>query len=423
MNETVSDQAQPGKTQTLLFHTSPYGNLDAIVEHDGRVVYFYLNGSATESQSGDQRFGTRACWVRNLVSGPYVMNNEQMQQGLPPLLPRTHCKYSDGRPLLDPDRLEVIWLEEGNGAALIERAETADDAPEVLAVIPPWSGLDGFQGYARDCATGSPLCWPLPDNPRLLQRLARSAEFWSEFAEPLQTTDSSREPTPNLFAGLQQNILAAYEKHFPTHESANDGRKYEGRYFAIDGGRFPPRGMIVFERDDSLTAMTVGMSLCPQPAVELFSDQPSGLRRIELGIHLDRASGLGLSAASSSSDSSTSAAMEAVLGQLSSLAAMPWKLWIWLGPGHTTSFDSFSALKSNRTEAAGNMESAPEFGLLIRGGQMPGSGIPEAVKSRIDQLLSAAPPVELPSFRDDPVNLLWIVPLSSGERDSLAGSD
>ena len=52
---TEQDQA----LQALLFETSPYGNLDAIAQHDGRVLYLYL--------SGDDTFGTRACWVRNLV--------------------------------------------------------------------------------------------------------------------------------------------------------------------------------------------------------------------------------------------------------------------------------------------------------------------------------------------------------------------
>ena len=105
--------------ENLLFETSPYGNLDAIVEHDERAVFFYLSGQGR----ADDKFGTRACWVRNLVPGPYVINEDEMKQGIPPALPRTHCKYSDGRAAPTTDQLEIVWFEEGNGAAAAGKLE------------------------------------------------------------------------------------------------------------------------------------------------------------------------------------------------------------------------------------------------------------------------------------------------------------
>jgi len=75
------------ETNSILFQTSPYGNLDAIVEHDGRAVYFYLSAG----QRPDNRFGMRACWVRNLELGPHVINQEDMEAGIAPMLPRYDC--------------------------------------------------------------------------------------------------------------------------------------------------------------------------------------------------------------------------------------------------------------------------------------------------------------------------------------------
>ncbi len=245
----------------LLFETSPFGNLDAIVEHDGRAVYLYLSSQGRD----DSKFGTRACWVRNLVPGPYVINEDEMKQGIPPVLPRTHCKYSDSRPVPDAARLQVVWFEEGNGIALFETTETGEQV--MLAVIPPWSGLDGFHGYANECAAENPICWPLPDNPNLFRRIARASEFWNA----CQAIDE------HPFAKLQQDVLAVYRNTWGP----------ESNYFSIDGGNFPPRGLATFELNDQFIAATVGMSFCPQPNVELNVDDPQNFRRVELAIRLD----------------------------------------------------------------------------------------------------------------------------------------
>ena len=138
--------------QGLLFESSPYGNVDAIIQHDDRTVYFYLNG--------EEAFGTRAVWVRNLAEAPYVINQDEMQDGLPPMMPRTHCRSPKGLPIPKAECLKIVWLEEGSGAALFD-----DD--ELIAVIPPWSGIDGFHGYSFECTAESPIAWPLPDHDQL----------------------------------------------------------------------------------------------------------------------------------------------------------------------------------------------------------------------------------------------------------------
>ena len=331
----------------LLFETSPYGNLDAIVQHDGRVIYFYLNRQPI-GNSPDA--GTRACWVRNLQPGPYVLNEDEMRQGVAPLLPRAHCKSLQAGQLPLPDDLRIIWFEEGNGAALAERSAADSTKFETLAVIPPWSGMDNFLGYAAECGSASPLCWPLPNNPKLQQRIDRAAEFWSSFASQ-----------PDPFVKLQGQLLEVYAAHF-----GNAGNTAATNYFSIDGGKFPPRGLIQLQTENSQILATVGMSLCPQPAVEMFTDDPKNHRRIELAIELDL--------------DATPDVVEKTSQAISGLAAYPWTQFSWLGHGHTCQF----------------------------AGVLP--GVDKAMLQN-DQQLHSDRPIKLPACRDDPITLLWLIPL------------
>ena len=354
-------QAEP---EVLLFETSPYGNLDAIVQHDGRSVYLYLNQSPNQGQN----FGTRACWVRNLSIGPYVINEDEMRSGIPPMLPRTDCFVRDGQPLPDPERLSIVWFEEGNGVALTE----ADDAgnQQTLAIIPPWSGLEGFHGYSAQCAVESKLCWPMPDNPKLEQRIEQARKFWASFSSSSNTANqpNANAPANDPFTKLQSSLLKIYDDRFRIGDT-------QPEYFTIDGGKFPPRGMIQYRTDRHLVLMTVGMSLCPQPAVELFNDQPYLFRRIELALELpisimDRPESL-----------------KSLTSQLSNLAGYPWRNFTWLGAGHTC-------------ELAGIAENH-ETALLVKDSDF------------------SSQPEQLPEICGDPINLLWLVPISVAQKEQL----
>jgi hypothetical protein len=352
----------------LLFETSPYGTLDAIVQHDGKSVYFYLNESRLKDRppgtanSSGAIFGTRACWVRNLDVGPLVINETQMRQGVSPMLPRTHAVHREAQPIPVADRLQIVWLEEGNGAALIET--NSDSSDKTLAVIPPWSGTEGFHGYASECAIESPLCWPMPDNPKLDQRIKCAREFWEQW-------NSGSNP----FSELQPKLLAAYDSHF-----SNEAGWRRQNYFATDGGKFPPRGIAHYQSADELVLATVGMSVCPQPAVELFVDDPANHRRIELAIRLQ----------GNFSKEPDSSSIDQLVEQLSGLAGYPWRNFTWLGAGHTCGF----------VDPVSGCESA----LLIHNNQLPKS---------VSSLL------EIPTFRDDPIGLLWLIPITPAQQQQL----
>ena len=353
--------------EILLFETSPYGNVDAIVQHDGRTVYFYLNGrtidvneNQTTSTTSHNTFGMRAVWVRNLQEAPYVICEEDLRAGLAPMLPRTHMKPHGCGILPVADALRVVWFEEGNGAALVETRD--DGSARTLAVIPPWSGLDGFHGYADQCAAESQICWPMPDHPQLQLRIDQAAEFWNSF---------SRSPDP--FATLQSQTLRAYQDYVSRfaiaaadNTIAPSEPNLEPNYYAIDGRTFPPRGLVHFTGRDQHLLATVAMSLCPQPNVELSVEDPRRYRRIELALQLNQ----------NAEDES----LENALRGLSSLAAYPWKYFQWLGPGHTVPFR--------------DVWPDCEHALLARDADL----FPDRTW-------------QLPEVRNDPVHLLWVLPL------------
>lgn len=314
----------------ILFENSPDGSLDAIVQHDQRTVYLYLNGR-------EGNFGTRACWVRNLVSAPLEFSQTDLRQGIPPVLPRFVINHPHGRSLPSASDLRLVWLEEGNGVALFER-------DSLLAVIPPWSGSEGFHGYARDCLNENEVCWPLPQLPALAQRIQRAAEFWQSWQ------------TGNPFAQLQADLIPKYHARYGA----------SGQSFEVDRDHWPPLMIYRFDSATSSRLITLGMSLRPQPNVELSQDRPASLRRIELGIEFRPGTLL----------DSPEQALELLAGQ----ARYPWRKWSWLGHGHIA--------KLTRGDK-------PTINLLF-------------VSERSQR-------GELSRFRDDPVNLLWIVPITDFE--------
>ena len=271
-------------SNVLLAATSPFGNIEAVVESDGRTVYLYLDGGP--------RFGIRAVWVRNLITGPLTFNTEDLKGGLAPVLPRIHTTKSEPSPLPVADDLSLVWFAEGNGVALLERER-------LLAVIPPWSGLDGFHGYSAECASENQVVAPLPNDANFLRRIEMNRHYWREWANHAP------------FARWQPEILARFSAAYGPQQN----------YFNINGDNFPPRGLGVFKSNRAVTLATVGMSLCLMPTVELVVENPWEFRRVELVNVLPV--------------SATEEEIMAVAKRMSSLAGLPWREWTWLGDNHT----------------------------------------------------------------------------------------
>ena len=130
--------------------------------------------------------------------------------------------------------------------------------------------------------------------------------------------------------------------------------------------------MVRIKRSDSIVLLTVGMSLRPQPRVEMATDQPERFRRVELGVVLPL-------------DWPDEAIMR-IASFVSAQSSLPWSQYTWLGPGHTIRCDSWR----NRSF---------EFALLQHG----------------------HPAVPTPSLGlqfGDPVCILWAVPISAAEQQT-----
>jgi hypothetical protein len=328
--------------QTLIEDVSPDGNLQAFVEQDDRVAHFYVWGGP------DSGFGTRACWVRNLKPGhdDREQIGRSMQAGTPPMLHNGACRHPSGAAPLVGERLRIVWFEEGDAAALLE-----DD--ELLAVIPGWSGEGGMRGYARDCTEPTSICWPLaPALETLEPRVRRAQAFWDSWGSDTNPWAATRDALTAAYGAL-----GAYSN-----------------YYAIDGGKWPPKAMLRIPVGDTVVLVTLGVSLRPQPKVESAFEDPSPHRRIELGVCLGP-------------PYATDAHVMRMARYVSAQSSLPWTRHTWLANGHTIACDD------------------------LPGGEEGGF-------TSVVLLLSpaGAPKVELPRVQDEDVSLLWLVPISEAER-------
>jgi hypothetical protein len=128
--------------------------------------------------------------------------------------------------------------------------------------------------------------------------------------------------------------------------------------------------MVRFAWKGRTVLVTVGVALRPQPNVEMTTEAPEQLRRIELGAVLpggwpeDAVQGMGR--------------------YISGQCKLPWSNYTWLGQGHTLPCDSWQN--------------------------------PHHTMALLQQEHSGAPRVALREVLGDPVKVLWLVPISVQER-------
>ncbi len=268
---------------TLLEELNPYGTRAASLEDDGRTVYLYL--SPVDDYPGQ----TRAVWVRNLQPAPDDSDRQAMREGHGPLLRQSSVNHPEGAPPLEPEECDLVWFQEGSGVTLYHRGEP-------LAILPPWSGEEGIQGYARDCVASDVGALPFPPrDSEFFDRLEENLRFWS---------DRSR---PEHWAEFRDRMLANYEACYGPHR----------QYYALQDRRYPPIGIVEFPWSvDGALYATIGMSYQHMPGVERQSDDVERYLRSELILPVrlpyDNTPGL-----------------------IGRIAVYPWIGDTWVGPGHT----------------------------------------------------------------------------------------
>ncbi|MFD2941188.1 suppressor of fused domain protein [Flavobacterium notoginsengisoli] len=302
------------KPKVVLELRSPSCPITAIVEQDNRTAYFYLFGD-------NEDFGVKSCWIRNLSKAPEEIEVKLMEKGVPPMLTKEFCKFPEGQGRLSEKNLEIVWLEEGDGAALLENGE-------ILCVIPSWGCDGGFYGYARDCTGEGSFAWELSEDNEMRKRVKNAVSF-------IKTWDKEENP----FQSLQPKILNYYAEIFGESE----------KYYAIDNSEWPPKGLYVYEGKEKIVFATVAVSLRPQPKIEMYYEVPDKVNRIELGIILK--SGL------------TNEQINNVASLISGITTIPWDYITFLAEGHTVEFQTGISEKFKYAVLTNKLKLLPQINL------------------------------------------------------------
>ena len=214
--------------------------VEVIVEND--CSYFYLY---QPRKFNDNILAT--CWIKNhvKVDGRYSMQND-MKKGLQPKVPTKHCAYESDLVPLQQDALEIVWGKEGSMAALYENGE-------LLCVIPYLPGYEsnGYSKYSNVVEDDViPLSLESPDASVLVKIMDEAKAFWEQDFNV-------------IWKGYQESYLSELESKYG---------KYL-KYYAIDGGTFPPKALVLFEKDSIKYAFTLGVGIFPQPVDICIEDR------------------------------------------------------------------------------------------------------------------------------------------------------
>ena len=319
----------------LIESRSPVCPLKVIIEECNNATHMYLLQIVDDNESIAFK---GLCWLCNQGAAPIDLDIKAMQNGLPSMLPAEFCKYPSGVSSLNPEEIEVVWFEEGDGVGVLCQGE-------ILGVIPPWV-QDTFPVFASGCVKDNPWVLPLIKEENVLwERVLKAKQFWQNFDD-------------EYWNKFKDECLSVLESKFGSHV----------KYYAIDGGFFPPKALVKFEVKGITYLFTVGVSLISQPMVEMYTETPETKRRIEIALAIET--------------KTFTKNEKNILQYISAQTTIPWQNLSWLGHGHTISAaDVFSS----------------EFPNVVC------VGANECAK---------LPSVSLPSFDDDTTNILWLMPVT-----------
>jgi len=318
------------KSKEISLIGSPLVDLSAqvVVENDCSYLYVYPNNPSVANT-------VRCCWIKNHVTVADNYSPEaDMKKGLQPKVPTNHCAFPNDLSFLDIETLELVWGKEGYTAFLFENNT-------LICAIPYWADQN-FSGYSKfSCNeefSGIPLTLGNEEN-EMFKKSKEAKAFWKQ--------DFSL-----LWQDYQDSYLNELEEKYGKHIN----------YYAIDGGHFPPKALVVFKKDNMKYVLTMGVGLFPQPKVDMHFDIPQDYAFFELGFcyssHL-------------TFDEST------VFSQISSITSIPWVYNTFLAHRHTVDIQ---------------VDAAHLHGVLISD--------------------KSAQVAEFQKLTEDNINLLWIVPIT-----------
>lgn len=326
----------------LIESSSPITPVQAFVEDNGNNIYFYL---WIHPESKNPQF--KPCWICNKKKAPITADTKSMDKGMAPMLEAEYCKNPKKGETLDADKLNIVWFPDGDGAALLEE-------DKIICCIPSWAN-EGFYGYSRFCKGTSNLAWEMNEDceNNLIQRVEDAKKFWEFFDDDI--FDSETWPT------YQKNMLSKLDNFFD--ERTN--------YFAIDGGKFPPKALVIGTLDGNIYGCTIAASLFPMPKVEMYhQEETSRFSRIEIAFACKK-------------DSMDEQTYKKYLNYIAMLGNLPWYELSWLGHGHTIDCNAID-------------------------------GFPQAMLVN-SSILTDIPSPKFDDIMGSPVNVLWVVPMTEKE--------
>ena len=326
------------KSECIISSLSPLADLSAQVVVENNCSYLYLLHTGTSGSNA-----MTSCWIKNhtTVEDNYSAQSD-MKRGLQPKVPSKYCKFQNDLNPFKAEQLEIVWGKEGFITSLYEDGE-------LICVIPYWAGQD-FCGYSKYSSTDKFSTIPFPlgssDTNALFKRTEDARDFWKQ--------DFSL-----LWCNYQESYLSELESKYGKHI----------KYYAIDGGSFPPKALTSFEKDDIKYAFTIGVGLFPQPKVDMHFRDYQNHECFELGFCYQ-----------------SNAVFDEpnVFSQLSSITAIPW---------------SFNTFLSHRHTIELKIDMQHNNAVLIS-----------------DKHFHVSESIFL---RDQNVNLLWIVPISNNIYEKL----
>ena len=324
--------------EVLVEEWSPVANIQAIVEKNDKNYYFYLwiNPATPETEM-------RACWICNRVKAPKNIKEAFAFEGEAPCMPAEFVDHDISGIELDDSSLSIEWFEEGDAAAVFP-------GDEIIAVIPCFSGYNGFYGYSVYAKGTGSFAWELKGAaPRYEDEVKRSKEAWAFFDDK------------DFWKSVQEFHFDTLNKFFGKEE----------KYFAIDGGEFPPKALVQGRKDGTVYGITLGVSMIPMPKVEMsYQDDYKDFRRMELGFACNE---------------KYEPLLDQVFSAMSWLAAYPWNAQTFLGHGHTIPFQNIEG---------------KDFLLFLN-----------------DRILNISDSPQYADYRGEKINLLWLVPITQKEQE------
>ena len=225
-------------------------NRTAVLEYSNDCIYLY-----SHPHQEDQDL--KILWVVNTKERDTPQNSivSDMRNGDQPYMPMEYCNQNGLiEDYQNKQDWQLQWGLDQNSIAVYFRNT-------LVAIMPEWSGYQGFSGYSVGANAETEIAWPLlPDNEQI-DRFTRETEFLDSW-------------NGNTWSQFQSKVLSVYDRFMPDNN----------RYFSADGGKWPPLGLNYSCLGQRQFWATVGMSLLPMPVFGMNHDNPEPFRRIELAI-------------------------------------------------------------------------------------------------------------------------------------------